>query len=66
LKEKDMVKVAKWMNDAIAQVEGKNLPKDKEERKEYWKDYKAKIWKNKELLKIASEVKSLMKKYPLP
>ena len=61
-----MLKVAKWMNGAIEEVVGKNLPTDKEERKEYWKDYKMKVWKNKKLLGIGQEVKSLMKKYPLP
>lgn len=66
LKEKDMVRVAKWMNDAINEVVGKSLPTDKEERKEYWKKYKAEIWKNKKLLGIGKEVKSLMKRYPLP
>lgn len=66
LKERDMVRVAKWMNDAINEVVGKSLPTDKEERKEYWKKYKAEIWKNKKLLGIGKEVKSLMKKYPLP
>ncbi len=66
LKEKDMTRVAKWMNDAIEEVVGKNLPADKEERKAYWKDYKAKVWKNKKLLGIGQEVKTLMKRYPLP
>lgn len=66
LKERDMVKVAKWMNDAISEVLGKQLPKDKDERKEYWKEFKTKVWKNKKLLAIAAEIKEFTKKYPLP
>lgn len=65
LKEKDMSQVAKWMNDAISEVEGKPLPKDKEERSEYWKKFKVEIWKNKKLLSIGSEVKAFTKKYPI-
>lgn len=66
LKERDMIKVAKWINDAVEEVVGKSLPKDKEERTAYWREYKAKVWENKKLLGIGQEVKSLMKKYPLP
>ncbi|EKD86486.1 MAG: hypothetical protein ACD_37C00274G0001, partial [uncultured bacterium] len=66
LKEKDMIKVGRWINDAVKEVEGKSLPKDKEERSAYWKDYKLKVWKNKKLLGIGKEVKTLIKKYPLP
>jgi glycine hydroxymethyltransferase len=66
MKEKDMVKVAKWINDGVTEVEGKNLPKDKEERSAYWKEFRTQIWKNKKLLAISSEIKSFTKKYPLP
>lgn len=66
MREKDMVKVAKWINEAVVEVEGKSLPKDKEERKEYWKKFKTEIWKNKNLLSIAQEIKNLTKMFPLP
>ncbi len=66
LKEKDMVKVAKWMNDAIEEIRSEVLPTDKEERSKFIKDYRVRIFKNKKLLAIGAEVKLLMKKYPLP
>ncbi|MBI4098332.1 MAG: serine hydroxymethyltransferase [Candidatus Levybacteria bacterium] len=66
LKERDMVKVAVWMNSAIEEVRNEKLPSNKEERKEYWKKFKTDIWKNKDLLAIGAEVKSFTKKYPLP
>lgn len=65
LKESDMKKIAMWMNDAIFQVSGEKLPNDKEERKQFIKDYKKRIYKNKNLLGIFSEVKKLTKKHPV-
>lgn len=65
LKEKNMVKVAKWMNDAINEVSDEELPSGKEERSEFIKSYKVRVWKNKNLLKIAAEVKDFTKKYPI-
>lgn len=66
MKEKEMVKIAKWIQDAIDEVENYQLPDDKEERKEFWKKFKRDIYKNKRLLQIAREVKTLTAKFPLP
>lgn len=66
MKEKEMKQIAKWMNQAIEEVGSLSLPEDKEERKEVWKKHKAAILKNKNLLKIAKEVKAFCVKYPLP
>ncbi len=66
LKERDMVKVADWIVRAIKEVEGYSLPEDKEKRQELVKEYRAKIAKNKNLQKIAQEVKSFLKKFPVP
>lgn len=66
MKEKEMVKVAGWFNRVIDEVKGYQLPKDKEERKEFWKKFKKEIVKNRKLLIIATEVKTLTSKFPLP
>ena len=63
MKEKEMVKVAKWINDAITQVQNLKLPEDKAERSIFWKKFKAEIYKNKQLLQIAKEVKILCQNY---
>jgi glycine hydroxymethyltransferase len=55
LREKDMIKVAKWINLAIEEVSTYQLPENKEQRKE---DFN--------LLAIAKEVKALTSKFPLP
>lgn len=66
MKEKDMIKVAAWINRAIEEVKNERLPENKEERGAFMKDSRKKIRANKELLKIAQEVKSFTIKFPLP
>lgn len=66
LKEKDMIKVAKWINLAIQEVSDYQLPENKEQRKEAFKAFKKEVVKNKKLIAIATEVKKLTSKFPLP
>ena len=65
MKEKEMKKVAAWMNEVIKEVSDLSLPEDKEARKEVWKKHKAAIEKNKNLIKISKEVKAFCSKFPL-
>lgn len=66
MKEKEMKQIAEWMHLAIEEVSNLTLPEDKEERREVWKKHKATIVKNKNLQKIAKEIKAFCVKYPLP
>lgn len=67
MKEVEMKRIAKWINDAVSVVEGCMVPKDdREKRVMLMKEFKEKIGKNKQLLKIAKEVKSLCVKFPVP
>lgn len=66
MKDKEMKKVAEWIDLTIEEVRGQTLPKDKEARSEFWKKFRKEVWKNKKLLAIAKEVKTLCLKYPLP
>lgn len=65
LKEKDMVKVAKWMNDAVEAVRDQKLPDTKEERSAFMKKYRGEVVKNKKLLQISREVKAFVSQYPI-
>jgi glycine hydroxymethyltransferase len=65
LKEKEMIKIAKWMDEAITEVSNYSFPNNKEERKEFWKKFKQEIIKNKKLIEISKEVKKLCLKFPL-
>lgn len=65
-KEKEMVKVAKWINEAINEVKNYQLPESKEERKTYWIKFKKDIVKNKKLNTINKEIKQLTSRFPLP
>ncbi len=66
MKEKEMVKIAGWINQVIEQVHGEQVPDTKEARSAFWKIFKTKAKENENLLKIAQEVKDFCSKYPLP
>jgi glycine hydroxymethyltransferase len=66
MREKEMKKVAQFMDRAIQEIAGWEFPKDKVERTKVWKGYKEKIYKNKKLLQIAKEVKMFCNKFPVP
>ena len=65
MKEKEMIRVAKWINEAIEEVKHYQLPLEKEARKEFMKKFRSEVVKNKNLLRIAKEVKSLCQNYPI-
>ena len=66
MKEKEMVKIAAWINRVIEEVKNEKLPPDKEERNQFMKEFKERVWRNKKLLAIAAEVKNLTQKFPVP
>lgn len=66
MKGPQMKKVASWINRVIEEVGNNPLPKDEKTRKVAYKEQRAAITKNKELKKIAAEIKTFAKKYPTP
>ncbi len=66
MKEKEMKKVAEFINKAIGEVKGGKLPSVKEERIEFMKKFRGEVINNKRLLEIADEVKDLCQKFPVP
>ncbi len=66
MKEAEMKKIAAWFDRAIKSIDKIELPKDKEKRTEVFKKFKAEVYKNKKLQKIAEEVKSLTNHFPTP
>lgn len=65
MKEKEMKKVAAWINQVVEEVRGIELSVDKEERKVIWKQFKTTVIKNKKLQAIAKEVKQFCIKFPV-
>ena len=66
MKEAEMKKVANWITRAIDAVGGEKLPEEKEKRSDFVKEFKVRADKNKKLLEIAAEIRSLTKNFPLP
>jgi len=58
--------IGAWINQAIEEVMDEKLPDEKEKRSEFMKDFRTRVTRNKKLLIIASKVKSLCKKFPVP
>jgi len=66
MKEKDMVKVAGWIKRALEEIRGLDLPKEQEKRKDFLKEAKAILRKNKNLKAIRREVEAFAGKFPVP
>lgn len=79
MKEREMVKIAQFINRAIEEVKGYKLPETngfdpsassgltiKEKRSEFMRKFRSEISKDKKLLAIANEVKILCRKFPVP
>lgn len=66
MKEKEMVKIAGWIRQTLEEIQGHNLPKEQNERKDFIKNYKKEINKNKNLQRIRKEVEKYAGKFPVP
>jgi glycine hydroxymethyltransferase len=66
MKEKEMKIISNWILSVIDHVKDQKMPSDKEERIMFMKKFRASLPKDKFLAKIASEVKTLNKKFPTP
>lgn len=66
IREKEMGKIAKWINDVIEEIKGDELPKEKESRSYFWKDFRKRMKENKSLLAINEEIKEFCQKFPIP
>ncbi len=66
MREKDMVKIAEWFKKVVDEVSNLELPQDKKARSEFIKNFRREVVKNKNLLKIAKEVREFCLKFPVP
>ena len=66
MKEAQMTQIAAWINKTIEEIKSEKLPDVKEKRSEFIRDFRNRVSKNKNLLKIAAEVKTLCQNFPLP
>jgi glycine hydroxymethyltransferase len=66
MKEKDMKKIAVWIDRAVKEVSLEVLPSDKAERSVYIKDFKVRVVKNKNMHELEKEVKEFTSKFPTP
>lgn len=65
MKEKEMIQIANWINETINEVAKEVLPTDRERRKEFFKNFRSEVIKNKKLLGIAKGVKALCSRFKI-
>lgn len=66
MKEKDMVKIAGWIKRVLEEIRGLDLPKEQEKRKDFLKQAKEILHKNKNLKLVRKEVEKFAGKFPVP
>ena len=66
MKEEDMVKIAFWIKQVLAEIKSDKLPNEQTERAGFIKEFKRKISENKNLKKIKSEIEEFTSKFPVP
>ena len=66
MNERDMKKVAEWIDRTLQAVGEAVIPKIQEERNPWMRDQKKRINSNGEIKKIEKEVRSFATKFPLP
>ncbi|MBI4037587.1 serine hydroxymethyltransferase [Candidatus Curtissbacteria bacterium] len=66
MKEKEMKKIAQWFAGVIEEIKNERFPEEKEARIQFMKGFRIRTEHNRNLQKIAAEVKALTKNFPLP
>ena len=66
MKEKEMKKIANWINEVIEQIKGEELPTNREARSAFWKVFKKKVVRDEKILSIEKEVKKMALNFSLP
>ncbi|MFH1591378.1 MAG: serine hydroxymethyltransferase [archaeon] len=65
MKEPEMKVIGEWIASVVKEIEGFEMPDDKEKRKDAISDFREKIKDNKELPRIREEVRVLCNRFPL-
>ena len=66
MKEKEMIKIAGWIDQVIDQTLEYQLPTDLKKRRVFVKESIKKLSKNSVIRNVVSQVKSFAKRYPMP
>lgn len=65
MKEQEMTKIAQWIARVVDHIKAEQLPVEKTARRQFLKEFKARMIEDKTLLKIRAEVKELASTFPL-
>ena len=65
MREREMVKIGRWVVKVVGHVKDEKLPPKPEERMEFLKRFRVRIRKDKFLVGIAGETQKLCQKFPI-
>ncbi len=66
MKEKEMDKIANWIDQVISHLGERSIPEDKNKRSKYLVSFKSEVGKDALLKNIAKDVKRLCLTFPIP
>ena len=66
MKEKEMRRIARWVNAVMEHIKSYQFPVDSDQRKAFTKKFLAQIKKDTYLAKVRREVKQMAVKFPVP
>lgn len=66
MKEKEMKRVAQWINLVIDHIKGEQLPEDKKLRMKFLQQFERRAARDKFLARIMGEVRAMARKFPVP
>lgn len=66
MKEREMRKIARWINKVVEIVKDEKMPQEREARRQFAKAFRKKISGDKNLKKIKGEVKAMCMKFKVP
>lgn len=66
MNEKHMIKISVWIKKVLEEINVYDLPKDQKKRKDFLREVKSKLHKNRNLKDIRLEVEKFAGKFPVP
>ena len=66
MKEEEMKQIGKWIAEVVGEIKNVKLPKTKEERPSFVKEFVKTITENQKVKEVKGKVKELCSNFPLP
>ncbi|OGK66289.1 hypothetical protein A2313_03735 [Candidatus Roizmanbacteria bacterium RIFOXYB2_FULL_41_10] len=65
MKQKEMIRVAGWINEVLTEINHYRLPSDKKDRKTYLAEFRSEVNQNRKIKRIKMEIKQFSRAFPI-